>query len=290
MRLLFCLFADSIGLLPDQLFRKMIEIDRGNPRNFNRKLRQSFRCHGEGRISASTTSPGSTADFSKTTTIIELSASDLAILAASATLDWSRVEPAIFGTLFERSFDPTKRSQLGAHYTSKEDILTIIEPVLIAPLREALGEGEIEGALGGRKGEEGKGVPSTSSRGSRTKLRSSAGLKSYRRCVCSTRLAEAATSCISPLSACSTCGKRRTSSCAQHGLPRHRLPQVTPLQLYGIEKNTYAHDWHPSWSGLVISNGGRTTAWASRTEPILEPLSNISTATPFSTSIRKAIQ
>ena len=31
MRLLFCLFADSIGLLPDHLFRQMIELDRGDP-------------------------------------------------------------------------------------------------------------------------------------------------------------------------------------------------------------------------------------------------------------------
>jgi hypothetical protein len=49
MRLLFCLFADSVGLLPDHLFRKMIEIDRGNPPNFNRKLRRLFCGHGEGR-------------------------------------------------------------------------------------------------------------------------------------------------------------------------------------------------------------------------------------------------
>jgi hypothetical protein len=50
-------------------------------------------------------------------------------------VDWTSVEPAIFGTLFERSLDPGKRAQLGAHYTSKEDILLIVEPVLMAPLR-----------------------------------------------------------------------------------------------------------------------------------------------------------
>ena len=33
----------------------------------------------------------------------------------------------IFGTLYERSLDPSKRSQLGAHYTSREDILLIVE-------------------------------------------------------------------------------------------------------------------------------------------------------------------
>ena len=57
------------------------------------------------------------------------------MLERAARLDWASVEPAIFGTLFERSLDPDKRSQLGAHYTSREDILLIVEPVLIAPLR-----------------------------------------------------------------------------------------------------------------------------------------------------------
>jgi hypothetical protein len=36
---------------------------------------------------------------------------------------------------FERSLDPSKRAQLGAHYTSREDILAVVEPVLMAPLR-----------------------------------------------------------------------------------------------------------------------------------------------------------
>jgi hypothetical protein len=39
------------------------------------------------------------------------------------------------GTLFERSLDPGKRAQLGAHYTSRDDILLIVEPVLMEPLR-----------------------------------------------------------------------------------------------------------------------------------------------------------
>ena len=61
---------------------------------------------------------------------------------ATAWTCWPTSQPrtgahraVIFGTLFERSLDPDKRSQLGAHYTSKEDILLIVEPVLMAPLR-----------------------------------------------------------------------------------------------------------------------------------------------------------
>src|SRR5205807_4658132 len=56
-------------------------------------------------------------------------------LARATALDWASVEPAIFGTLFERSLDPSKRAQLGAHYTSRDDIELIVEPVLMAPLR-----------------------------------------------------------------------------------------------------------------------------------------------------------
>jgi hypothetical protein len=68
-------------------------------------------------------------------TVFDLTADDLAVLSRASQLDWSSVEPAIFGTLFERSLDPSKRAQLGAHYTSRDDILMVVEPVLMAPLR-----------------------------------------------------------------------------------------------------------------------------------------------------------
>jgi hypothetical protein len=34
-------------------------------------------------------------------------------------LDWSQIEPAAFGILFERGLDPGRRAQLGAHYTRR---------------------------------------------------------------------------------------------------------------------------------------------------------------------------
>jgi len=70
----------------------------------------------------------------------DLTRDDLAVLAPPSKLDWSSIEPAIFGTLFERSLDPDKRSQLGAHYTSEADIRLIVEPVLMEPLRRRWAE------------------------------------------------------------------------------------------------------------------------------------------------------
>jgi hypothetical protein len=49
--------------------------------------------------------------------VIELRASEIETLETLATFDWSAVEPSVFGTLFERTLDPAKRSQIGAHYT-----------------------------------------------------------------------------------------------------------------------------------------------------------------------------
>jgi type II restriction/modification system DNA methylase subunit YeeA len=51
-------------------------------------------------------------------------------------MDWSQIEPAIFGTLFERGLDPDKRSQLGAHYTDPDSIMRLVNPTIVEPLLE----------------------------------------------------------------------------------------------------------------------------------------------------------
>ena len=59
----------------------------------------------------------------------------LEVLHRVGRLGWYSIEPSILGTLFERSLDPSTRARLGAHYTSREEILAVVEPVLMAPLR-----------------------------------------------------------------------------------------------------------------------------------------------------------
>ena len=65
--------------------------------------------------------------------VLPLGTVEIKLVQKVSRLDWSQVEPAIFGTLFERGLDPSKRSQLGAHYTDREAILRLVEPVLMAP-------------------------------------------------------------------------------------------------------------------------------------------------------------
>jgi type II restriction/modification system DNA methylase subunit YeeA len=59
---------------------------------------------------------------------------DVARCAKPAALDWSAIDPSIFGTLFERGLDPAQRAQLGAHYTDPATIMRLVEPVVQRPL------------------------------------------------------------------------------------------------------------------------------------------------------------
>ncbi len=75
---------------------------------------------------------------------MDLIGTEFPVLIEASAFDWSEMDPSIFGTLFERVMDPAQRSQLGAHYTGYRDIATLVEPVIMAPLRrewtEALDE------------------------------------------------------------------------------------------------------------------------------------------------------
>jgi type II restriction/modification system DNA methylase subunit YeeA len=51
------------------------------------------------------------------------------MLLDACQLDWGKISPAIFGSLFQSVMDPKARRNLGAHYTSEKNILKVIEPL-----------------------------------------------------------------------------------------------------------------------------------------------------------------
>ena len=134
-RLVFCLFADDVGLLPAGLFERMLDASRKRPAQFEGYARRLFAAMAE---------RGGEVDFTPVAwfngglfddaAALPLEADDIALLQRVSALDWAEVDPSILGTLFERGLDPDKRSQLGAHYTSREMIERLIEPVVRRPL------------------------------------------------------------------------------------------------------------------------------------------------------------
>ncbi|MCC7019610.1 MAG: class I SAM-dependent DNA methyltransferase [Ardenticatenales bacterium] len=135
IRLLFCLFAEDIGLLPKSLFTTLVHSGHRQPERFNNQLRTLFAAMSTGGYFGADDILHINGRLFDSADVIDLDSDALWILKGVCDLDWSAIEPAILGTLFTRSLDPAMRAQLGAQYTSRDDILLVVEPVLMAPLR-----------------------------------------------------------------------------------------------------------------------------------------------------------
>lgn len=61
---------------------------------------------------------------------LELTHDELELLDRSAREDWSKVRPAIFGSLFEATMDQVQRHAHGIHFTSETDIMKIVRPTI----------------------------------------------------------------------------------------------------------------------------------------------------------------
>ena len=131
IRLLFCLFAEDIGLLPQRLFTRLLDAGQDDPADLETMLGELFGAMATGgRIGFETVDWFNGGLFDSRETL-PLDRADIQTLRKLARLDWSAIEPSIFGTLFERGLDPDKRSQLGAHYTDRDAIMRIVDPVVL---------------------------------------------------------------------------------------------------------------------------------------------------------------
>ena len=73
---------------------------------------------------------------------IELAADEIDLLLDASAENWSKVQPPIFGTLFQSSMDQKERHAFGAHFTSEADIQKVILPTIIRPWRERIEAGK----------------------------------------------------------------------------------------------------------------------------------------------------
>lgn len=56
------------------------------------------------------------------------------LLIKCCYLDWGKISPAIFGSMFQSAMNPAERRNLGAHYTSEKNILKLIKPLFLDEL------------------------------------------------------------------------------------------------------------------------------------------------------------
>ena len=272
VRLLFCLFAEDIKLLPAHIFTKLVKQSYPDMRQFEQSLRLLFAAMRDGGMFGVEIIPHFNGglfenDYVPGNIPMHVLREVQEELRIAAPQDWSAIDPSIFGTLFERIIDESKRAQLGAHYTGKDDILLVIEPVLMQPLRQKwqniklsilpplsddlrMGEGRGGGDV----------------------------LRAFSDELANLRVLDPA--CGSgnflymALRQLLDLQKEVITFAALRGVDGLELT-VSPQQLYGIEKNAYAHELAQItvWIGYLqwrVENG-----FAVIDEPILKPLKQI---------------
>jgi type II restriction/modification system DNA methylase subunit YeeA len=157
-QLVFCFFAHSVKLLPNGLFPKLLKRCGEKPDNAKRYfdgLFTAMESGGDFDLNEIAHFNGGLFDGRRA---LELKTDEIGLLQAAATLDWSQIDPTIFGTLFERFLDPGKRAQIGAHYTDPDKIMLIVGPVVLRPLQEewTAAKAEIETLAGQARLKRGK--------------------------------------------------------------------------------------------------------------------------------------
>ncbi len=144
VRLLFCLFADDTGIFqPAQALRQFIEERTSEDgSDLGPRLAQLFQVLNtpEGKRSKALDEQLAAFPyingklFEETLPMADFNRPMREALLDACALDWSAISPAIFGSLFQSIMDSQARRNLGAHYTSEENILKLIRPLFLDAL------------------------------------------------------------------------------------------------------------------------------------------------------------
>jgi restriction-modification enzyme MmeI-like protein len=148
VRILFCLFAEDTGIFERELFRlylvnrtaddgsdlglhlaRLFDVLNTPPEKRQKNLDETLASfpYVNGDLFAEGLG---FADFNLQMRI--------ALLYCTA-FDWSRISPAIFGSLFQAVMEPSERRQIGGHYTSERDILKVIRSLFLDDLYAEFG-------------------------------------------------------------------------------------------------------------------------------------------------------
>ena len=273
-RLVFCMFAEDVGLLPGSMFTRMLERTRGDPEKFADYASRLFGAMATGGDVGFEPVAWFDGGLFDDDTALPLDREGIETALKAAALDWSEIDPSILGTLFERGLDPDKRSQLGAHYTDRDKIMRIVDPVIVRPL---LAEWE-EAKAGIAATAERAGAAGSPAAQTRLRRQADQALRAFLERLRRFTVLDPA------------CGSGNFLYLALHALKdiEHRVqleaetlglargfPAVGPANVKGIEINAYAAELArvSVWIGEI--QWMRRNGFSNSTNPILDPLDTI---------------
>ncbi|MBO4512682.1 MAG: hypothetical protein J5746_07925, partial [Victivallales bacterium] len=146
VRLLFCFFAEDTGLFPKGSFQSLVDNSQKDGSDLSGRLAKLFEVLNtpEEQLAQKTLLPEwfkqfryvNGGLFADTLPTADFNAPLRQTLLDCCDFDWSAISPAIFGAMFQGVLDAQARRELGAHYTSEENILKVIRPLFLDALWE----------------------------------------------------------------------------------------------------------------------------------------------------------
>lgn len=134
------MFAEDIDLMPRGLFTGLVDDCRAGTSSYDLLggLFRQMNSQRPARAGRYAGVPYFNGGIFSIIDPVELNTDEIELLRLAAQERWDRVQPHIFGTLFEGSMDAAERHAFGAHFTSEADIQRVVGPSMIRPLRERL--------------------------------------------------------------------------------------------------------------------------------------------------------
>ena len=136
MRIIFCMFAEDVGLLPKASFTGFLERAVANEAAFQPELRALWQVMGRPDGDRYASAIGAEVRYFNgglfaSAQTFQLSNADRGELLEAAKANWTKVEPAIFGTLLEQALTPAERAKLGAHYTPRPYVERLVQATIM---------------------------------------------------------------------------------------------------------------------------------------------------------------
>ncbi len=150
-RLIFCFFAEDTDIFagPDQFIgtiERMSEKDSSNTHEVISELFRAMNTKADERTTAGIVRWANAFPyvngglFSGNTDVPRFSKIARSYLLHIGSLDWTKINPDIFGSMIQAVADDEERGALGMHYTSVPNILKVLNPLFLDDLREKLEE------------------------------------------------------------------------------------------------------------------------------------------------------
>jgi type II restriction/modification system DNA methylase subunit YeeA len=137
------LFSEDFGLLPQAIFTELVQECRDGASTYD-LIGSLVRQMGDpkrARAGRFKDVPYFNGGIFKEIEPVELNPDEVELLADASSENWGKVQPQIFGTLFQSSMGKAERHAYGAHFTSEADVQKIVAPTIVRPWME-----RVEGA------------------------------------------------------------------------------------------------------------------------------------------------